>query len=80
MCPGPVALTDLHRLQGQFLNEFDDFRGARRVVLGSPLDAEATLKDHGSSHAKCSENVAKILARGRLWEDIGALKGLLGGP
>ena len=41
---------------------------------------EAPLKDHGSSHAKCSEKVAKIAAKGCLWEYIGALKGLLGSP
>ena len=39
---------------------------------------EASLKGHGSSHAKCFENVAKIDARGRFWEHIGTLKGLLG--
>ena len=79
-CPGPVALTHLHSLPGQFLNEFDDVwvsGGSFGVQRWMP---EATLKDHGSSRAKCSENVAKIAARGCLWEDTGALKGDLGRP
>ena len=41
---------------------------------------EASVKDHGSSHAKDCKNVAKMDARGRLWEHIGALKGLLRRP
>ena len=41
---------------------------------------EATLKDHGSSHARCSENVARIAAQERLSEHTEALKDLLGRP
>ena len=79
-CPGPVALTDLHRFPRQFLNEFDDFGVPGGSFWAQRWMPEATLKYHGSSHAKCLENVAQIADRGRLWEHIGALKGELGRP
>ena len=79
-CPGPVALTDLHQLPGRYLTEFDDFGVPGGSFWAQRWMPEATLKDHGSSHAKCSENVGKIAVRGRLWEHIEALKGLLGRP
>ena len=79
-CPGPVALTDLHRLPGQFLHEFDDSGVPGGLFWTRHWMPEATWNEHGSSHAKCLENVAKIAARGRLWGHIGALKGMLGRP
>ena len=80
MCPGAVGLTDLHRLPGQFLHECHDFAMPRTSFWAQGWMPEATLKDHGSSHAKCYKNVAKIDDWGCLWEDIGALKGLLVRP
>ena len=73
-----MALTNLPNLPGQFLCKFHDFG-----VLGGSFWApgwmpEATSKDHVSSNAKCRENVAKIGAWERLWDHVGALKGLLG--
>ena len=75
-----MALTELQRWPGQFLYEFHDFGvpgGSFRAPGWMP---EATLKDHGASHAKCCGNDAKIGAQGDLREHVLALKGLLGRP
>ena len=77
-----LACTGLRYAQvaKQFLSKFDDLgvpRGSFWAQCGMP---EATLKDHGSSHATCCENVAKLAAQGHLWEHLGALKDLLGRP
>ena len=55
MCPCPVAFTDLPRLPGQSLDEFDDFGVFRGSFWAQRWMPEATLTDHGASHAKCSE-------------------------
>ena len=77
-CPGPVALTDLHRFPGQLLNEFNDFGVPGGSFWAQRWMPEATLKDHGSSHAKCPENVNKIAAQACFVDTSGALKGQLG--
>ena len=76
----PSGNYQFAQVSKQILIEFDDFgvpRGSFWAPRGMP---EATLKYHGSSHAKCLENVTQIADRGRLWEHIGALKGELGRP
>ena len=80
-CPGPVALTDLHRFPGQFLNEFDDFGVPGGSFWAQRWMPEATLKDHGSSHAKCFKNGAKFLtggAFGSIWGSEGRAREALG--
>ena len=66
--------------RGLFLHEFDDFGVPGGSFWAQGWMPEAILEDHGSSHAKCDENDAKITAWGCLWEHIGDLKGLLGRP
>ena len=64
----------------QFLYEFNDFGMPGKSFWSQGWMPEAILKDRGSSHAKCHENDAKIAARERLWEHIGALKVLVERP
>ena len=58
----PNGATNLHRLRGQILHDFNDFGMLGGSFLVQVCMPEATLKDHGSSHAKCCENVAKTVA------------------
>ena len=60
--------------------EFDGFGVSGGSFWPQVWRPDGILQDPGSSHAKCYENDAKIAARGRLWEHIRALKGLLGKP
>ena len=49
-----------------------------RVVWGLKLDAGNSLEIMGPSHAKGTQNDAKMEAQGCLSEHLGALEGLLG--
>ena len=76
----PSGAYRFAHLPRRFLREFDDFGVPGGSFWAQRWMPQATLKDHGSSHAKCFENVAKNAARGCLWEDIGLPKSLLGRP
>ena len=60
--------------------EFDGFGVSGGSFWPQVWRPDGILQDPGSSHAKCHENDAQMAARGRLWEHIWGLRGLLGRP